>query len=660
MSNLEILKVESTDLSSLFLHYELCIPEYQRPYSWDETQAKELWLDIIESKEHNSQHYFGPMYFVQRGDTGKILDVTDGQQRITTLTIMFFAFLHVLTNDLAPKSEEEKYVYEKLVRSIRELIWRDNRTVLQLGASDKDAFNVLRENYDTIKPNDDGSFEFRSLFDQTQICLSSADLVFHNLKYYVNMIRENNHILAKKGKDYFGIIEDMNRIIKTVSTGFIIIRAFIVDTKDKVRPFNLFETINDRGRQLDQVDKIKNYLFKNVYQLQQIVNTSENIGKYNSLKSKWSKIQYTLDNYLEEYIRYYLIQSNYCGKFIDKNNLYDSIKNSFEEKLQITSEQGFDERLKRITALCEKSIDLVNELEKNKKAYMNIVEPSKSDIKDEVIKANLHYAISQDYKLIRALLLKIMIMYSGNEQIMSKIIVSLVNSAMIYISVYKYGKQDQIEKDIYNKFFKEKDSKLLLDEYRKIATYVSEIYQKRSTDFTLDKNNVEHALCQSCNDEVNFFILCKLNDYLLDLDKKKNSGDYYYHEILTRTPKVSFQKDHILPKNYDNDYKYMIHDYFIQNSLDIPTKKDFTNQYIKRLGNIMPLKQTPNIKKSNTDDPMKFYKDLSIKSKLIQHLISINPSDEWGIDEILSRSKSLAKLIVDNDVLTLDYGKVKY
>ena len=64
------------------------IPDYQRPYSWENEQIEQLWDDIYSAFDASDESYFlGPTIFI-RSEEGH-LEVVDAQQRLTTLTILF-------------------------------------------------------------------------------------------------------------------------------------------------------------------------------------------------------------------------------------------------------------------------------------------------------------------------------------------------------------------------------------------------------------------------------------------------------------------------------------------------------------------------------------------------------------------------------------------
>ena len=82
-----------------------CIPPYQRKYTWDIDQYETLWEDLIESyteykqSKKKTQFFFflGSVVFVQKKD--KTIDIIDGQQRITTLSILLRKIYQSMNDD---------------------------------------------------------------------------------------------------------------------------------------------------------------------------------------------------------------------------------------------------------------------------------------------------------------------------------------------------------------------------------------------------------------------------------------------------------------------------------------------------------------------------------------------------------------------------------
>ncbi|MFI1395376.1 DUF262 domain-containing protein [Streptomyces sp. NPDC020681] len=69
--------------------YDFQIPDYQRPYAWEEEQAVQLLTDLVEALDRGTEepYFLGSVVLVKGNGTPRA-DVIDGQQRLTTLTIL--------------------------------------------------------------------------------------------------------------------------------------------------------------------------------------------------------------------------------------------------------------------------------------------------------------------------------------------------------------------------------------------------------------------------------------------------------------------------------------------------------------------------------------------------------------------------------------------
>ena len=95
--------------------YEFEIPPYQRPYAWEEEQARELLndlLDAMDNRDASGGLYFLGSIVLVKLPTEAQAKVIDGQQRLTTLTILL-SVLRDLTTDLELRIERRGYVYQR-------------------------------------------------------------------------------------------------------------------------------------------------------------------------------------------------------------------------------------------------------------------------------------------------------------------------------------------------------------------------------------------------------------------------------------------------------------------------------------------------------------------------------------------------------------------
>ncbi|MED3824556.1 DUF262 domain-containing protein [Priestia flexa] len=92
------------------------IPGYQRQYSWEKDQLDQLFDDIREAMEDGENSYFLGSVILQavsqKSDESGVYDVVDGQQRITTLT-MLIAVMRDLIENTKAKSTLQSKIYQE-------------------------------------------------------------------------------------------------------------------------------------------------------------------------------------------------------------------------------------------------------------------------------------------------------------------------------------------------------------------------------------------------------------------------------------------------------------------------------------------------------------------------------------------------------------------
>ncbi|WRF68368.1 DUF262 and DUF1524 domain-containing protein [Helicobacter pylori] len=204
---------------------QFVIPIYQRVYSWEKEQCEQLWDDIIKTggNDQIEGHFIGSILYVRVDDThSSPLLIIDGQQRLTTITLLLIA----LRNHLSEEVEIlEKFSREKiesyLINSDKD---GDNKFRLILSESDKDTLLSLIDK-DRRKPSE-----------------PSLKIV-ENFKLFEEWIRKNTDKLETifKGLDKLMIV-------------------WIALKKGKDDPQLIFESMNSKGIELTQTDLIRNYI----------------------------------------------------------------------------------------------------------------------------------------------------------------------------------------------------------------------------------------------------------------------------------------------------------------------------------------------------------------------------------------------------------------
>jgi uncharacterized protein with ParB-like and HNH nuclease domain len=110
------MEVYTRNIGNIFLnggniHYAM--PHFQRPYAWDEQNWKALLDDVFEVYESSAdgvirEHFMGALVVVNEGTYRMIqtYKLVDGQQRLTTVSLLLRAFLYIIA-DTAPDLTHE-------------------------------------------------------------------------------------------------------------------------------------------------------------------------------------------------------------------------------------------------------------------------------------------------------------------------------------------------------------------------------------------------------------------------------------------------------------------------------------------------------------------------------------------------------------------------
>ncbi|EJC28824.1 hypothetical protein HPHPH5B_0600 [Helicobacter pylori Hp H-5b] len=198
---------------------QFVIPIYQRVYSWEKEQCEQLWDDIIKigGNDQMNGHFIGSILYVLDGNTpSSPLLIIDGQQRLTTITLLLIA----LRNHLSDEVKREK-IESYLINSNKD---GDKKFRLILSESDKDTL--------------------LSLMDKNKRKPSEPSVkIMENFKLFEKWISENT--------------DKLETIFKGLEKLMIV---YIALDKEKDDPQLIFESMNSKGIELTQTDLIRNYI----------------------------------------------------------------------------------------------------------------------------------------------------------------------------------------------------------------------------------------------------------------------------------------------------------------------------------------------------------------------------------------------------------------
>jgi uncharacterized protein with ParB-like and HNH nuclease domain len=226
---------------------QFLIPAYQRRYAWGQRQQRELF-DDLRLLASGDTHLLGTVLFLSDTHRPGInqLELVDGQQRVTTITI--------LMRVLARRFEQEQK--EKTAQKIAELLQCEGvdeqvMPKLQLGDLDHGDYVRIMDGGDISEVEND--------------CLSDA---YEHFTEWVGLLSA----------------DELNTFFHKLMNSASIIRLDVGAAKDA---YKLFETINNRGLRLKPTDIIKNFLLGHASSLP--------AGTLDKVKDDWRKLIVALD-----------------------------------------------------------------------------------------------------------------------------------------------------------------------------------------------------------------------------------------------------------------------------------------------------------------------------------------------------------------------------
>lgn len=218
------------------------IPRFQRDYSWTDDEWEDLWADLMGTlqPEGESAHYMG--YLVLQSGDDKTFEVIDGQQRLTTVSIIVLAVLKNLQRliDTGNDAEANKRRMEQIRQTY--VGYLDPVTLV---ARAKLTLNRNNNSYyqDYLVPL--GHLPQRGFRASEHLLRKAFEWFDRRVAEYLKKST------GPQGMRLAQFVEDMSdRLFFTVIT-----------VTDELNAYKVFETLNARGVRLSATDLLKNYLF---------------------------------------------------------------------------------------------------------------------------------------------------------------------------------------------------------------------------------------------------------------------------------------------------------------------------------------------------------------------------------------------------------------
>ena len=296
----EYFKSEPYNLKELFVkNTPFEIPDYQRSFAWTEDNFETLWNDIVETEKRNfsgfslvvetsqKPHFIGAIVSEMPSGLQGTEQVIDGQQRLTTLTIL----LSVLGDFIQEISDPTRR--QNLLSSVFQLVRVQDPSGLTSFQS-------------RVKLNNEHSFFFTHVISPANATVRQQGLSqCTNLTRIQSRIKECVEYFSGKLNAHFGITSDTDynqKVIRFTETLLLLVTSLHVSVRRFGLAYTIFETLNTRGLDLTQADLIKN----------QIISMAQSQNDRDLVISNWNTMVTNLpdeDTAATEFIRTFYASS---------------------------------------------------------------------------------------------------------------------------------------------------------------------------------------------------------------------------------------------------------------------------------------------------------------------------------------------------------------
>ena len=262
---------------------QFIIPVYQRNYDWMIENCDQLFSDLVKlSRSSRHSHFFGSIVTASADSSYNRL-VIDGQQRLTTISLLLLAGIQAVKDNSLEISDDSKIeeAYEVFLKAK----FCNSERKIKLVPIEND-----RIAYDKIFCNEE-PFE-------------EGSKLTRNFKYFYDRLTRKPNSLT-----FDQLLEAIERLQ---------IISIELDADDDAQL--IFESLNSTGLALTEADKIRNYLLMSLSQNEQM----------DCFKNYWQKIESATDNQPTRFLRDYLTIKQQLQRPVRQSNIYCEWKKYME------------------------------------------------------------------------------------------------------------------------------------------------------------------------------------------------------------------------------------------------------------------------------------------------------------------------------------------
>lgn len=293
--------IEGEIIGEMFTNYWFIVPEYQRPYVWEKDNIDELIDDIDREIKLNPRNEYFIGSFVLKKDKKNNYEVLDGQQRLTTI-LLIYAVLRELIKEKTIKENLSEFIHSKenKVKKIKSKNRIDFKNRGKISAFINEY--VVKESNLLVSVEEGEIINEKILANKGSSDISKANLAGAIEEIY-EKLKEKSQTELKKFVEYLTVNVKVVRVITT-------------NIEDA---FQMFSILNDRGINLTSADILK---VKNIGKI-------EYKDEINNYSQKWEDIQSSQGENFERFLQ---IVRNTLVKEKAQYNLLKEYEEYFKSK----------------------------------------------------------------------------------------------------------------------------------------------------------------------------------------------------------------------------------------------------------------------------------------------------------------------------------------
>jgi len=459
------------------------VPRFQRDYSWSEEEWEDLWADIQSTLPADGEpaHYMG--YLVLQTADNRVYEVIDGQQRLTTISLIVLASMRLLAKfaNEGKASDENRRRLEQLRATYIGYL---------------DPVTLTTRNKLSLNRNNDSYYRdylvtLAEVLPQRGFP-ASTHTMRKGFEWFERRLREQVKNTADPGMALARFVETMSdKLFFTVIT-----------VADQLNAYKVFETLNARGVRLSATDLLKNYLFS------VLARDDKTASQMDELERRWEGMVGRLGS--ESFPDFLRMHWNSRQSFARQTELFKIVRS-------------------RVQTLAE-VFNLLREMDEDIDTYLALTQPEGSQWlpawKQNTQELRM-FSVRQPYPMLMAA------KRSLTEADFSDLLRATVVIAFRYnvIGSQHPGEQERVYHQVAMQLHNKEATNL-----GQVLAALRQVYRNDAA-FKADFAEKSIKTTQSRNAKIVRYILCKLEKQAGGIDFDADSSAYTIEHVLPQSPK---------------------------------------------------------------------------------------------------------------------------